>query len=343
MEIDTRFPTRLDTVSDAPEPLRSALVKGFSPGEPIRLLVHAPAFPMGDEKSPATVLGVTNSGWLVASETEAGGATLEKSDFSDILFLELTSILLSGQLRISFAALDTSHSVTIKFETVEDEVYREAVDLMLAGIDPARTAVTQKVRSEASMFEAWPMKFRNEAKRYRDTEQRLLAAVHWPAIFDGFQRQLASAGALLITERELVLISAEKNSSAESPQETPSAEEPKEMPPEQETAPLLEKTQEITATETPSETAVVPIIEKADIDATELQGELSEFGGNITFVPRVRLADFHVGHQERFGVLALHVHAANGGEKLDIIFPSEDEKAVSKAMEQVLLSPGSAT
>jgi hypothetical protein len=30
------------------------------------------------------------------------------------------------------------------------------------------------------------------------------------------------------------------------------------------------------------------------------------------------------------------MHAAHGGEKLEIIFPSEDERAVSKAMEQVL-------
>jgi hypothetical protein len=31
-----------------------------------------------------------------------------------------------------------------------------------------------------------------------------------------------------------------------------------------------------------------------------------------------------------------------GGEKLEIIFPSDEEKAVSKAMEQMLLSRGSA-
>ncbi len=324
MEIDTRFPTKLDTVSDAPEPLRTALVESIPPGESVRLLVHAPAFPQGDKKSPATVLAVTNNGWLVASETEEGGAALEKSAFSDILFLELTSILLFGQLRISFAAVDTSYSATIKFETVEEEFYREAIDLMLAGIDPALTAVAQKDRNEASMFEAWPMKFRSEAQRYWPSWQRLLAAIQWPAVFGGFQ--LAPAGALLITERELVLISEEK-SSAEPPPETPSAEEPKDRPPKQETPPTPELHKELTPTETPSEKPLVPV----------------GFGGIITFVPRVRLADFHVSHQEHFGVLALQVHTAHGGEKLEIIFPSDDEKAVSKTMEQVSLSRGSAT
>jgi len=162
---------------------------------------------------------------------------------------------------------------------------------MLAGIDPALPGVAHKDRNEASMFEAWPMKIRNEAQRYWPRGQRFLAAIQWPAIFSGSQRQLAPAGALLITERELVVISEEKNSSAE----PHPAAEPK-----------------------------------------------IRFGGIITFIPRVRLADFQVSHQESFDVLALQLKASHGGEKLEIIFPSDDEKAVSKAMEQMLLFRGSA-
>ena len=289
MEIDTRFPTRLNTVSDAPEPLRSALVEILPSGEPTRLVVHAPAFAAGEEKSPATVLAVTNNGWLVASETEGGGASVEKSSFSDTLFLEFKSILLLGQLRICFAAVDKSYSVTIRFETVEDEIYREAIDLILAGIDPALTSQTEKDRSEASIFEGWPMKIRNEAQRYWPTGQRFLAALHWPAVFGGPQGELAPAGALLVTERELVVIAEEKEFLAERPPETPSAEESKAI-----------------------------------------------FGGIITFVPRTRLKDFHVSHQEGFGVLALQVHAAHGGKELKVNFPSDEEMAVRKAMEQML-------
>ena len=147
MQIDTRFPTKLNTVSDAPEPLRSELVKSLPSKEPVRLLVYAPAFPTGEEKSPATLLAVTNNGWLVASETEEGGAALVKSDFSNTLFFELTSILLLGQLIISFSEVGKARSVTINFERVEDEFYHEAIDLMLAGIDPARTAVAEKDRT----------------------------------------------------------------------------------------------------------------------------------------------------------------------------------------------------
>jgi hypothetical protein len=296
MEIDTRFPTRLNAVSDAPEPLRSVLTESLPSGASPRLLLHAPAFSTEDEKSPATVLAVTNNGWLVASETVDGGASLKKSDFTDTLFVELTSIFLLGQLRISFAAADRSDSATIKFETVGDEFYREAIDLILAGIDPSLTVVAEKGRNEASMFEAWPMKIRNEAQRYWPAGQRSLAALHWVAIFDESQRQLTPAGALLITEREVVLISEEIKTSAEPGAEAPSTEE-------------LEESS----------------------------------GGIITFVPRVRLANFRVSRQEGLDVLALQIRAAHGGEKLEIVFPPDDERAVAKALEQVLPSRGSAT
>lgn len=284
MEIDPRFPTKLSGISDAPEPLRSALVESFPSEESLLLIVHAPAFSTLGEKSPATVLAVTSNGWLIASETEDGGASVEKSDFSETLFLELTSILLLGQLRIYYATVGKSYSATVKFDTVGEEFYREAISLMLTGIDPALEAAAEKDLKDASMFDTWPMNFRDEAQRYWPKGQRLLAAMQWPAIFGGFQRELAPAGALLITQRELVLISEEKKS------------------------------------------------------PRQLTGDVYGFGAIITFFPRVRLADFHVGHHERFGLVALQVHATHGGETLEIIFPSTQERTVSKAMEQARIA-----
>ena len=133
------------------------------------------------------------------------------------------------------------------------------------------------------------MKVRNEAQRYWPKGQRFLAAIQWRAVYGRSQEELAPAGALLFTERELVMISEEKEFLAERSPETPSAEETKAI-----------------------------------------------FGGIITFVPRVRLKDFHVSHRESLGVLALQVHAAHGGEKLEVTFPSDHEIAVTKAMEQML-------
>ena len=57
------------------------------------------------------------------------------------------------------------------------------------------------------------------------------------------------------------------------------------------------------------------------------------YGGIITYFPLARLDDFHVSRQDRFGVLALHVHASHGGERLEILFPSDHERPISEAME----------
>jgi hypothetical protein len=296
MEIDNRFPTKLSSISDAPEPLRGALVANLPSGEPTRLLIHAPAFGVGDEKTPATVLAVTSNGWLVVSETDTGTAGVEKSNFRDTLYLELKSILLWGQLRICFAAVDKSHSVAIRFETVEDECYREAIDLILAGIDPALTGAVGKGRSEESTLGTWPMKIRNEAQRYWPRGQQFVAAVHWQqATFGGDQKRLVPGGALLATERELVVIAEEEEFLGERPSQVSTLEESKAI-----------------------------------------------FAGVITFVPRVWIRDFHVSHRDGLAVLALQVHSAHGGEELNITFPSDDEPAVSKAMEQMFPSRGSA-
>jgi hypothetical protein len=296
MTVDDRFPTKLESLDDIPEPFHSALAEHLSPVDlPDLFLLHAPAFSTLDQRpsvidepvdapilcAPATTLAVTRDKWLVACETEGGGASVEGANFHDTLFLELTSILLSGQLKIYFAAVGTSYCATMNFDTVGEELYRQAIDLILGGIDRTPPGAAENRGDTASLFENWPTKFRNEANRYLPRGQRLLATTQWSAIVDGFQRGLCPAGALLVTERELVLITEEK------------------------------KTQHF------------------------LRGDLQKFGGIITYFPLIRLLDFHVSHHERFAVLALRVHAVHGGEKLEIIFPADHEKALSQAMEKV--------
>ena len=281
MEIDTRFAIKLDSVHDVPEPMCGALVDKVPSHESIRLLVHAPGVPMKEGEPPisATLLAVTSDGWLVVSENEAEHVSVEKCKFEDTLFLELTSILLWGELKVHFASVGTSYSAIMRFSTVTEELYREAIDLLLDRIDQTSAQAGPEDDEEtASLFENWPIEFRTAAFRYRPKWQRILAATRWPAVVDGFRRNLCPAGGLLVTERELVLISQE------------------------ETSPRLQA------------------------------GHIHKIGGNIIYFPLVRLSDFHVSGQERFGVLALEAHAKHGGERLEIMFPAHYEKDVSKAM-----------
>ena len=230
-----------------------------------------------------TVLAVTDKGWLIVSETEDGGAHVEKSDFGDTLFLELASILLWCQFKIHFAKVGTSYSAATTFDTVEERLYREAIDAILDGIDPNSSQITEDNPEVDKLFESWPMKFRVEAQRYRPKGQASLGRHPVARIFGGYKRELCPAAALLITRRELVLISEEKTS------------------------------------------------------PRQHVGDDYTFGAIITYFPVVRLEDFHVGHEERFGVLELRAHARHGGEKLEIVFPTDRERAMSKAMEQVLI------
>ena len=287
MEIDVILPTKLNAIAEVPEPLRSAVAENIPSESSLRLLVHAPAFSTATEKTPATVLALTNEGWLVAMETEEGHATVESSKYSETLFFELTSMLLFGQLKIYFATVGTAYFTAVRFDTVGEEYYLEAIDIMLRAIDLTKEGKAEKDWDTASMFETWPTTFRAEAERYRPKGERLLAAIQWPAVAGGFQRELAPAGSLLVTEREVVVISEEK------------------------------------------------------ISPRQHAGDVHKFGGIITFFPGARLADFHVSHHDRSGVLALQVHAKHGGEKLEVTFPSDYETTVRTAMGKALAPAGS--
>jgi hypothetical protein len=217
MNVDDRFPTKLNAIHDAPEPFRSALVDNFPFQEPVRFLVHAPTFATDGSRSPATVLAIANTGWLVASEEEEGIVSVQECSFGDTLFLELTSILLWGQLKIHFAAAGSNYSAIARFDTVGEEFYRDAIDLLLNSFDQTVADAIDNDRDSFLISESWPLHFRNEALRYRPKNQRLLTATQWPSVMSGFQRELFPAGALLVTERELVLISEEKISPRQHP------------------------------------------------------------------------------------------------------------------------------
>jgi hypothetical protein len=219
MNIDSNFPTKLSGIDDVPEPFRDALEESVSPKESVRLLVYSPAFPAWEESSPelvpatpatkllpATLLAVVDGRWLVATE-EDDRVNIEQSTFADTLFLELTSILLSGELKIYFAAVGTHYAVTIPFNTVREEFYQEAIELISDGID--QKASTGDHYSD-SILKVWPLKSRLQVERYRPKGQRLVNATRWGDMSDGFERSLCPGGALLVTERQLVSIQEQK-------------------------------------------------------------------------------------------------------------------------------------
>ena len=121
METNTDYPRKLESISEVPEQFSEAVRSHLSAIDAVRLLLYAPSASVGDEEVPATVLVVTDDGWLVASENEDSGSSVEQCKFNDTLFLELTSIVLWGQLKIDFASTGTSYAAVMRFRTYRRE------------------------------------------------------------------------------------------------------------------------------------------------------------------------------------------------------------------------------
>lgn len=282
MDIDQNFPTKLQTVDDVPEPLRRALKDRISPREQVSIIIHSPAFSAVDDL-PATVLAVQKDGWLVATEEE-GGVSMQQSTFDETLSLELSSVLLSGELKIFFVSVGRRCVATIPFNSVRDDLYREAINLILDGIDASASLGTLADDRPQPLLDAWPMKSRLEAEQYRPASQSLVTATQWNAVTSGFERNLSPAGALLVTARTLVSIVDQQ----------PAVQGPR--------------------------------------------GCIEKFGGIVAYFPIARLSDFQISHHGRFGVLTLRLQAPHGHERLELLFPSQREKAVTKTVAWAFLN-----
>ncbi len=209
MELDDRFATRADSVDEVPEPFRSALLPHPLGEDAPRLLVFNPSHKGPGGRSPATLLAVTGRRWLLASDDADGRCAVAACGFDDTVLVELTKILLYGQLKIHFVDGGVPHACDVEFNTVMDGLYREAVHLILAGVE-GESAAAPLQEAAGLPLEGWPLKFRNSVSRSLPEGRRALRATHWPAVYGGFRRELAPAAALLATDRELVLIAEEQ-------------------------------------------------------------------------------------------------------------------------------------
>jgi hypothetical protein len=162
METNLSYPRKLESISEAPEQFSEA-VKSHLPATDIsRLVLYAPPSSVGDEVTPATVLVITDVGWVLGSENADGGISVEQCRFSDTLFLELTSIVLWGQLKIDYASAGTSYSAVTRFSTVEERLYREAIDLLLDSIERTHASLGKKDGGVEGIVKDWPLKFQSE-------------------------------------------------------------------------------------------------------------------------------------------------------------------------------------
>jgi hypothetical protein len=208
-----RFSSKVDSLEDAPEPARTVLADHLAPGDSIRFMLYGPMSKNVSYVSPATLLAVTRKGWAIV--TESGNRTVvHQSSFENTLLLELTQILLFGRLRVDYAADGRTGSVAMEYNTVMGELYRQALQLLVDGIEGDLPDLPVNQEHVTSLLAPLSMKFRDGVLRSLPHGQKLMGLVHWPACLGQrrgwLQRELVPAGVLLLTDRELVLVSEEE-------------------------------------------------------------------------------------------------------------------------------------
>jgi hypothetical protein len=206
------FPTCIKRVEDVRSPFREALSNCIGENEAVIDLMFSPAFRAGKFSTLASVLCVTDSRWLVALLQDDGGVRVETASYETTLLLELTLILLYGQLKMDFVYDGQVRSTALHFNTVMKDDYFKVLQNILDKIDNNLEGKAESNWHGSKVLRGWPLKFRNVSNIYAPRGSRLLNGVQWGEIYGGFHRQLAPAAALLLTDRHIIIVAEEKPS-----------------------------------------------------------------------------------------------------------------------------------
>jgi hypothetical protein len=207
-----QFATSAKSIKELSAPFREALIERVRETECIKYLIFSPSYGTANFQTLASVLCLTNRRWLVVHSQDDGSATIVESSYDSTLLVEVTLILLYGQLKIDFAQAGKAISATLHFNSVMEDTYSEAIQYILDAIDGPEIVAGGAGRRGSPIFGGWPLKFRNFSILYLPKKSQLLDGVCWKEIRGGFGRELAPAAAVLVTDRHIVVIAEEKTS-----------------------------------------------------------------------------------------------------------------------------------
>jgi hypothetical protein len=208
MNIDEVYSEELE-IASVHEPFRSALLGALKDPERTRKILYSPAFSTLGLNAPASLLAITDERWLVILDDE-NGSRVTQATFVDTLLIELSIILLNGQLKLDFVNEGASATIAVQFDIVSKHNYVEVVESLLAGMESRPFRAAGRGNDLDQDIQKWPLKFRNIAAEYLPRGRRVSSGVYWDAICGGFDREISPAGALISTEQELLLLAEEK-------------------------------------------------------------------------------------------------------------------------------------
>lgn len=203
-------PTMVLDAAGVPAAFRPRLEGALERGETLERAVYSEAFQTGTFRFPASVVALTADRWLMAwQQEEEGDVTLEADRIEDLLSLELTIILLYGQLKVDSVKGGQYQASAVQFNTVAEHRYSELIQQALTRLVGSTGQGSFRRENEERLHD-YPLKFRNVALLYLPPGERILQSLYWGTVFSGFRRELVPATELILTERYLVVIAEEK-------------------------------------------------------------------------------------------------------------------------------------
>lgn len=209
-----RFSFQLKDRNDIREPFHAALKKLLPvSAEPV-MMIFTPSLETSEGTTAPSVLVLETDRWHLLTETEKHTATTISSPIDRTVLVEMTVVLLLGRLKFDFATKRDVKSVVIEFNTVMEHLYHAAAEYLLGAMKgrPATPPVDRQ--PDLELLHSVPLKFRNSILRFAPPSERLLSLAYWPAIVvekNGLiENELSPESALVLCERELLLVSEER-------------------------------------------------------------------------------------------------------------------------------------
>ena len=213
-----RFPYRVRSVGDLPEPLRPVLVRETDRGTCTYALVAPPFAPTPVYRGsppPSYLLMIFDDRLSVASLSHFAEVDTTDVPFDELVCVELRVLLLYSWMKLVFGRVHATELV-IPFNTVGLAVFRDVVALIRRAVDvPGRAA-----RTPAVLPQEIPFKFRTALEGWLEIGEVPSSLAFQPEVraprfrlfrvLPLFERQVVPPLLAVLTNRELLLIAEER-------------------------------------------------------------------------------------------------------------------------------------
>ena len=208
-----RFSFQLKDRTDIREPFLSALKKLLPAADPV-MMVFTPSLETTEGVTAPSLLVIEADRWHLVVEADDHTTSVTSSTIDRTVLVEMTVVLLLGRLKFDFATKREVRNVVIEFNTVMEHLYHSAAEYILGAMKgrPATAEVDRK--PDLELLHSVPLKFRNSILRFAPPSEHILCVAYWPAIITGkdglIENELSPETALVLCERELLVVSEEK-------------------------------------------------------------------------------------------------------------------------------------